>query len=156
MCYRFLAFPLSYSKHGQSVYVLLSCVFENGCACKYFLPGAACSGVVGRERERNCGYPFGCQAVFEDGRKVKQRKCSAVRKCFRLRIHEARVCERRARCEPLFYAALSSSDAVECTCVMGLGENAGWRKPRTDVSGADIEENGKKIYILLVVLAVKA
>lgn len=52
MCYRFLAFPLSYSKHGQSVYVLFLCVFENGCACKYFLPGAACSGVVERERER--------------------------------------------------------------------------------------------------------
>lgn len=80
---------------------------------------------------------------------MKRRKCSAVRKCFRLRIHEARVCERWACCEPLFYAALSSSDAVECTCVMGLGENAGWRKPRTDVSGADIEENGKKnIYIV--------
>lgn len=75
---------------------------------------------------------------------MKRRKCSAVRKCFRLHIHEVRVCERRARCEPLFYAALSGSDAVECACVMGLGENAGWRKPRTDVSGADIEENGKK------------
>lgn len=112
--------------------------------------------VLLRERERNCEYPFRCQAVFEDGCKVKRQKCSAVRKCFRLHIHEARVCERWARCEPLFYAALSSSDAIECTCVTGLGENAGWRKPRTDVSGADIEENGKKIYILLVVLAVKA
>lgn len=39
---------------------------------------------------------------------------------------------------------------VECACVMmGLGENAGWRKPRTDVSGADIERKRKKnIYIV--------
>lgn len=72
--------------------------------------------------------------------------------------HLRSTCVWKTACrEPLFYAALSSGDVVECACVMmGLGENAGWRKPRTDVSGADIERKREKKYILLVVLAVKA
>lgn len=40
---------------------------------------------------------------------------------------------------------------VECACVMGIRENAGWRKPRTDVSGADIERKREKKYTVYIV-----
>lgn len=113
--------------------------------------------VLLRERKRCHGYPLGCRAVFEGGR-LKWNSANAPQ-CGSVFVFTSakHVCMKDSLPRATFYAALSSGDVVECACVMmGLGVDAGWRKPRTDVSGADIERKREKKYILLVVLAVKA
>lgn len=114
--------------------------------------------VLLREKKRNRGYPFRCQAVFEDGR-YKWNSANAPQRGSVFVFTSAKhVCVKDSLPRATFLCCfVERRRGWMCVCVMmGLGENAGWRKPRTDVSGADIERKRKKKYILLVVLAVKA
>lgn len=85
------------------VCVCFFCVYlKNGCVCKYFLPHAECSGVVEREKEKPW-VPIKVSSCFRRrALQVKQRKCSAARKCFRFHICEARVCERQPAASHFF------------------------------------------------------
>lgn len=104
---------------------------NNGCVCKYFLPHAECSGVVEREKEKPW-VPIQVSSCFR-GRalQVKQRKCSAARKCFRFHICEARVCERQPAASHFFMLLCRAATWLNvCVCYDGARGKCGVAKAK--------------------------